>query len=247
VSQFGSPGQTIWSDNNNRSPFELGMIESDRVRVQRWDLYQGFINKNEKLNADILKSINYKFDDMAWVGVAAAIGALGTSTWVLDTKIKNAPTTNELDLSSECGGKLNKAFFKGVTEHFDRVGKAIRAVYIPAARKHDLFDWVSVSDTNTAAADTVSPNIQDAIWTNGLPGGALMPPCIFTNMLEGDTEGSIYAYAIADSIGYFFQKPAFHVTEEADEGQYHYAQTFLTGSFAVPAYKMMNIAKIKIG
>jgi hypothetical protein len=249
VSQFGAPAQTIWSSNNARTLFELGMIESDRVRTQRFDLYQGFSNRNDKLNKDIADSVAYKLDDMAWVAVAAGIGALANGTnWVLDTKIKNAPTTNDLDLSAECDGKLTKYLFKSITEHFDRIGKPIRAVYLPAARKHDLFDWVSVSDATTAATDTIPSAIQEEIWKNGLPGGALMPPCVFTNMLEGETAGSIYAYAVTNEApGYFFQKPAFHVTDENDEGAWHYAQTIITGSFVIPAYRKMNIARIKIG
>jgi hypothetical protein len=250
VSQFGGSAQTIWSANNTRTLFELGLLESDRVKTQRFDIYQGFVNKNDKLNRDIAESITDKLDDMAWVAIEAGIGALDANTWILDGKIKNAPTTNSIDLSADCQGKLNKAFFKGVSEHFDRVGKPIRAVYIPSARKSDLYDFVSVTDaglTNTAL-DTVPADVARDIWGTGNISGGLIPPMVFTNVLEGETPGSIYAYAITNEApGYFFQKPAFHLTDEKDEGAWHYAQTVLTGSFVIPAYRKMNIAKFKIG
>lgn len=249
VSQFGGSATTIWSDNLSRAQFELGLLESDRVRVQRFDLYQGFTNKNNKLNQDIADSLINKLDDMAWTAIAAGIGNLDSNVWVLDPKIKNAPTSNLLDLSAECGGKLTKGLFKAITEHADRVGKPIRAVYLPSARKHDLFDWVSVTDgVSNTAIDTVPNSVTEQIWQNGMTGGALMPPTIFTNVLEGETTGSIYGYAILDEApGYFFQKPAFHMTDEKDEGIWHYAQTVITGSFVIPAYRKMNIIKFKIG
>lgn len=249
VSQFGGSATTIWSDNLSRAQFELGMLESDRVRVQRFDLYQGFTNKNNKLNQDIADSLVNKLDDMAWTAIEAGIGILDENTWILDPKIKNAPTSNFLDLSAECNGKLVKGLFKAITEHADRVGKPIRTVYLPAARKHDLFDWVSVSDgVNTMAADTVPTSVTEQIWNSGTTGGALMPPTVFTNVLEGETPGSIYGYAILDEApGYFFQKPAFHITDEKDEGIWHYAQTVITGSFVIPAYRKQNIVKFKIG
>jgi hypothetical protein len=248
VSQFGGSAQTIASSNNSRTLFELGLLESDVVKSQRWDLYQGFNTNNAKFNRDISDSINNKVDDMALVALAAGIGALDANTWVLDPKIKNAPTTNLLNISSECGGKLTKTFFKAVTEHFNRVGKPIRAVYIPSARQSDLYDWVSVSGTDILAANTVPQSVQEQIWNTGNTGGTLMPPCVFTNMLEGETTGQIVAYAVTNEApGYFFQKPAFHITDEKDEGAWHYAQTVITGSFIIPAYRKMNVAKIIFG
>jgi hypothetical protein len=249
VSQFGGSAETVWSDNLSRAAFELGMLESNRCRVQRFDLYQGFTNKNNKLNTDISESLTNQLDDMAWVAVEAGIGYLDANTWILDAKIKNAPTSNLLDLSAECQGKLTKNLFKALKEHSGRVGRRLRAVYLPGAREQDLFDWVSVTDgvTNTAA-DTVPASVQEQIWNSGSTGGFLMPPTIFTNVLEGETEGSIYGYAILDQApGYFFQKPAFHMTDEKDEGIWHYAQTVITGSFVIPAYRKQNIIKFKIG
>lgn len=248
VSQFGAPAQTIFSANKYRTMFELGLIESDVVQTQRFDIYQGFSNNNDKINRDLAYSITSKVDDMAWVAIEAGIGALDSNVWVLDPKIKNAPTSNLLDLSAECQGKLNKAFFKSVTEHFNRIGKPIRAVYIPSVRKSDLFDMVSVSDSLVPASNTIAPGVQEQIWNTGNITGALIPPMVFTNMLDGETEGSIYAYAVANEApGYFFQKPAFHKNDEEDRGAYHYAQSVITGSFVIPAYRKMNLLKIKIG
>ena len=248
VSQFGGSAQTIGSSNGTYTPFQLGLIESDRFRCQRWDLYQGFVNNNAWLNKQIADSITNQLDDMAWIAIAAGIGVLDSNTWILDPKIKNAPTTNLLNIATECNGKLTKTFFKAINQHFDRVGKSIRVVYIPASRRGDLYDFVSVADNLTPASTTVTSNVQDQIWNNGSISGALIPPMSFTNVLEGETPGQVVAYAIAvDAPGYFFQKPAFHTTDEEDKGAWHYAQTTLTGSYVIPAYRRMNVAKIIFG
>jgi hypothetical protein len=248
VSQFGGSATTVFSANKAPTTFALGLIESDKVETQRFDIYQGFINTNNFINNKIAYSITNKLDDMAWVAIAAGIGALDANVWVLDAKIKDAPTTNLIDLSATCKGKITKDFYKAITDHFARTGQNVRVVYAPAARKTDLFDWVSVSGTDILAANTVPVSVQEKIWKTGTTDGALMAPTAFTNMLDGTTVGSIYAYAIADQApGYFFQKPAFHVNDEKDEGAYHYAQSVVTGSFVIPAYRKKNILKIKIG
>jgi hypothetical protein len=248
VSEYGGSAQTIGSSNGDYTPFRLGLIESDRYRVKKWDLYQGFVNNNAWLNKAISDSIANQLDDMAWTAIAAGIGALDANTWILDPKIKNAPTTNLLNIAAECNGKLSKTFFKAISQHFDRVGKQIRVVYIPSARRGDLYDFVSVSDALTPASTTVTQNVQDQIWNTGSISGALIPPMVFSNVLEGETPGQIVAYAIAvDAPGYFFQKPDFHVTDEEDKGAWHYAQTTITGSFVIPAYRRMNVAKIIFG
>jgi hypothetical protein len=248
VSQFGGSATTILSANKAPTMFSLGLIESDVVRTQRWDLYQGFTNNNNFINNKIAYSVTNKLDDMAWVAIAAGIGALDSNVWVLDAKIKNAPTTNLLDVSTQCQGKVDKFFFKAVKDHFARIGKQIRVVYIPAARETDLYDWVSVSGSDILAANTVPQSVQEQIWNTGSTGGALMPPTVFTNMLEGETTGSIYAYAIAtEAPGYFFQKPFCHTNDEKEEGAWRTTQTVITGSFVIPAYRKMNVVKIKIG
>lgn len=248
VSTFGGSATTVWSDNLSRVTFPLGYLESDKVRVQRFDLYQGFTNKQNKINQDITDSLNNQLDDMAWVAIAAGIGNLDSNVWILDPKIKNAPTSNFLDLKTICAGKITVDLFKAITEHFDRIGKPIRALYLPAARKSDLFDLVGVAGTGIALSQIVPPEIAAEIWRTGGLTGQLIPPIIFTNVLEGELTDNIFGYAVTnDAPGYFFQKPAFHTTDEKDEGIWHYAQTIITGSFVIPPYRKMNIAKIKIG
>lgn len=248
VSDFGGSATHVFSANKAMTLFPLGLIESDKVVTKRFDLEQGFINNNNHINKRIVYSITNKLDDMAWVAIDSAIGALDEHTWALDPKIKNVPTTNYIDASQVCKGKITVDFYKIVADHFARINRNVRVVYAPAARKMDLFDWVSVSGSDVPASNTVPARVQERIWETGTTGGALMAPTVFTNMLEGEEEGAIYAYAIADQApGYFFQKPAFHISDEKDEGAYHYAQAVVTGTFVIPAYRKMNLLKVKIG
>lgn len=248
VSQFGGSATTTFSANKAPTLFSLGLIESDIVQTQRFDLYQGFINTNNFINNKIAYSIIRRLDDMAWVAIAAGIGLLDNTVWVLDGKIQNAPTTNAIDLSATCKGKLTIDFYKAVSDHFARIGRNVRVVYAPASRKTDLFEWPVYPDANVSTLNTVPASVKENIWNNGTTSGALMAPTAFTNMLDGDTPGAIFAYAIADQApGYFFQKPDFHVNDEKDEGAYHYAQAVVTGSYVIPSYRRMNILRVQIG
>lgn len=248
ISNLGGSAVTVYSDSLGRATFPLGMMESDWVKCQRMDLVQGFVDRSEKINQKISESLANKLDDMALVARDAAFGAFDANVWLLDPKIKNAPTTNDIDLSTDCAGKFTKDAIKGIAEHFDRIGKPVRALYVPAARKHDLLDWVSVSGTDITAGATVPAAVQEEIWRTGKVTGSLIPPIVFSNVLEGETAEGIYCYAVTDQpAGYFFQKPAFHLTDEKIEGMFYQAKTLVTGSFVIPPYRRMNIARFKLG
>lgn len=249
VSQAGGSSTTVFSAGKTPTIFPFTLIESDKVETMRWDVNQGFTNVNDFINNRIAYSIMKKFNKMAFTALEAAIGNFDSNVWILDSEIKNAPKGNLLDLSSVCNGKITKDFYAAITQYFALINRSVRAVYAPALRKIDLYDWVSVSGTDVNAANTVPAAIQEQIWMNGSANGALMAPTVWTNTLEGDTANAdVYAYAVADQApGYFLQKPAFHVTDEKDEGAYHITQAMVTGTFVVPAYRRMNIVKIKIG
>jgi hypothetical protein len=248
VSTLGGSATTIYSDSRQLATFPLGFLESDWVRANRFDLIQGIVDRSDRINQKISESLDDQMDDMAWIAINACFGLFGPTTWILDPKIKNAPTTNDIDLSNTCQGRVTKDLFKGISEHFDRMGKPVRAVYLPAARRHDLFDWVSVTDGINQATDTVPTSVTEEIWRKGTAGGALIPPIRFTNVLEGEVADSIYAYAVTDEApGYFFQKPFLHMTDEKTEGYWYKAKTTITASFVIPPYRMQNVARFKIG
>lgn len=248
VSNMGGSATTLWSDGYGQVSFNLGQMESDIVEYDRWDLVQGFVEKSAEVNDDLAYSLEYKMDDMAWVALNACFGSFDATTWILDAKIKNPPTTNDIDISDSCKGKLTKDLFKGVLDHFDRMEKTVRAIYVPASRRHDVLDWMSVATSDVNSNIIVPTNVTDQIWrTAQLPEGGVIPPIIFTNMLEGET-GNIYCYAVTSQpCGILYQKPEGHWTETISNRRKYSTQSFITASFVIPAYFKPEIARFQIG
>jgi hypothetical protein len=240
VSEYGGSAQHIVSANNNITMFELGYISSGWVKTMRWNVYQGFNNNNDKLNRNLTDSLVKQENTMAWTALEASIGSFTAYTWDLDPDIKDAPTTNYLDVSADCDGKLLLPFFQGVTSYFDRIGKTCRTIYIPSIRRGDLYLWNS---------DVIAPGTQEKFWNTGSFSGALIPPMTFTNVLDGTTKGSIYAYALAaeETPGYCFRKPEFDIHDTKDEGAWHMEQVTEVVSYVVPEYRRMNVLKVKFG
>jgi hypothetical protein len=249
VANFGKGKTVVYTDTYGSASVTLQQHETAEVIYPVWDLIQGFVDKSEEVNADLAYYETNYLDDMAWTCLNASFGSFTTATWILDTKIKDAPTTNDIDLSSACQGSLNKRLFQGIVDHFARLEKPIRAVYLPAALKSDIFEWVSVSGSDIGAADTIPADVQAEIWrTGGLKQGGLVPPMIFTNLLDGSTSGSIYAIAVTNTpCGYFYQKPEGHWVKTKEDGRFFKTQKFFTGVFDVPAYLKPEVARFKIG
>ena len=249
VANFGKGATVLYTDSYGSTSVTLQQHETAEVVYPKWDLVQGFVDKSEEVNQDLAYYETDYLDDMAWTALGSAFGSFTSTTWILDSKIKDAPTTNDIDLSSECEGEITKSLFQGIVDHFARLEKPIRAVYLPGSRKGDIFNFVSVSGTDVGAAETIPAEVQAEIWRSGnLSQGGLVPPMIFTNMLDGTTSGSIYAYAVTYTpCGYFYQKPEGHWTTTKEDGRFFKTQKFFTGVFDVPAYLKPEIARFKIG
>jgi len=249
VANFGKGKTVFWTDSTGSTQVTLQQHETAEVVYPIWDLIQGFVDKSEEVNEDLAYYETNYLDNMAWVAIAACFGSFTSSTWILDTKIKDAPTTNDIDLTSACAGSFNKKLIQGVVDHFARLEKDIRALYLPAALKSDVFDFMEVSGTDIDNANIVPAGIAKEIWqTGGLKQGGIVPPMIFSNMLDGSTTGSIYAYAVTNTpCGYFYQKPEGHWTKTKEDGRYFKTQKFFTGVFDIPAYLKPEIARFTLG
>jgi hypothetical protein len=249
VANFGKGASVIWTDSTGSTSVTLQQHETAKVIYPIWDLVQGFVDKSEEVNEDLAYYVLNYLDDMAWTAINSAFGSFTSTTWILDPKIKDAPTTNDIDLSSVCDGSVNKYLFAGIIDHFARLQKPIRAVYLPAALKTDMLGWVSVSGSDINAADTIPAEVQAEIWkTAGLRQGGIVPPMIWSNVLDGTTTGSIYAYAVTNTpCGFFYQKPEGHWVKTQENGRFFETQKFFTGVFDIPAYLKPEIARFKIG
>jgi hypothetical protein len=187
---------------------------------------------------------------MAETAFNTLFGDFDEHVWVLDSRIKNAPTTNIIDLRATCKGKVTPALFKAIVNHYARMEKKAAAVYIPAARRGDEFDWVSFSGADLNVLAAVPDSVVEDIWRSGkLPSGAIIPPCVYTNRLEGENADGINVYAKAEGspVGFFYQKPEIHYTETESVRLFWETYTAFTAAFIIPGYLKSNALKVQIG
>lgn len=256
VSNDGGGATTLYSDSYGNVTFPLYQLETDKVMVPTWDLVQGFVDRSDEVNEELEQS---QYKKMCRMAKAALDGCFGDFVWsgnpeavtaFLDPDIKNPPTTNTIDVSTECGGKFTINAVKAVLKHFNALNKKVRAIYIPAARQLDLLDWVTITGSDIAnAADTIPKYLQEEIWKKGgQAAGGIIPPIVATNILEGEQEGEIFAYAVTDNApGILYQKPEGHWTRTKEEDRWMTHQKFFTASFVVPNHLRTEIARIKLG
>ena len=254
MSDWGGFAQRIYTDTQGIVQFGLGYVASEVIKTPKISLVQGRIDKSAEVNEQIAVSLGDKLDDMAWAVLNTAFGAFNTDVMQLDPKLKNIPTTNDLDFSTTCSGKITKDFYKGIVDHFARLGLNIRKVYVPAVRLGDHLDWVSVSGGQTddvLAKDTIPASVQEKIWqTGGLNLGASWIPEIQpSNVLEGEEAKSIYCYVVTDKpVGYGFEKPEIDIVKTDDNDPMFY-ESYMTKAiaYAVPAPNRKNVARVLIG
>lgn len=249
VSNLGGVNTIVYSDGMSPIYFDMNMYQTDNVKYAKYDLLQGFVDKTDAVNELIQINVDKYIDSLCKTGVDNCFGPFDAHTWVLDSRIKNPPTTNILDLSATCNGHVTKDLFRAIVSHFASMEKKPRIVFIPSARRGDCYDWVSITGTDVQALATVPSSVTEEIWRTGnLPSGAMIPPHVYTSRLEGETPGSIYCYALSDGpIGYFYQKPEAHRTVTKDEFLYWETRTAFTGTVITPAYLKPNIVQVKFG
>lgn len=250
VSNLGGYSTITYTDGMTPVTFDMEMYQSDIVKYPKYDLRQGFVDKSEDVMNRLKESVDDKLDTIAETGFNTLFGNFDSHVWVLDSKIKNPPTTNDIDLRGTCNGKITKNLFRAIINHGARMEKGVRAVYLPAARRGDEFDWVSVSGADVNALATVPVSVAEEIWRSGqLPSGALIPPCVYTNRLEGENPDGIYTYAVYgnEPLGFLYQKPEIHYTETESARLFWETYTAFTGAIIIPSYLKSNAARFLIG
>lgn len=250
VSNFGGYSTIQYTDGMTPISFEMKQYQTDGVRYPKYDLRQGFVDKSEAITETLIRSVDEYLDNLGQNMFNGSFGAFDSHVWVLDPRIKNAPTTNDFDMRSTCNGKITPALFRAIINHFARMEKGVRAVYLPAARRGDEFDWVTFNASDLNAIAHAPDSMIEDIWKQGsLPSGALIPPCVYTNRLEGESASGVYVYAVSDSpdgIGYFYQQPEAHYTETLSDRTFWETYKTFTGAFIQPAYLKPNVARFQI-
>ncbi|MDP4224810.1 MAG: hypothetical protein Q8910_00370 [Bacteroidota bacterium] len=250
VSNFGGYSTIQYTDGMSPISFEMKQYQTDGVRYAKYDMRQGFVDKSEAITETLNRSVDKFIDNLALNAFNGSFGAFDSHVWVLDDRIKNAPTTNDFDLRSTCNGRITPALFRAIINHFARMEKGVRAVYLPAARRGDEFDWVTFNANDLTAIAKAPDSMIEEIWRQGsLPSGALIPPCAYTNRLEGETANGVFAYAVSDDpdgIGYFYQQPEAHYTETLSDRTFWETYKAFTAAFIQPAYLKSNVARFQL-
>jgi hypothetical protein len=95
----------------------------------------------------------------------------------------NGASTNDLDLSCECQGRVTDYVFRTTLEHYARLEMPIYAIYIPKKRKYDIYRWIPIhiiDNTLVVANHEASRKIR----------------ILEVEDLEGEICGKIYCHAV---------------------------------------------------
>jgi hypothetical protein len=251
LSTYGGNGTMVYSNTQGIVDIPLNFLATDKVKSPKASLFYGNVDFSEEINEELAYNMLKQLDSMAWTALNTAFGAFDSNVMLADSLIKDLPTTNDIDLSDVCAGKITPDLYKAILKHFYALGKIPYAVYIPSARAADHLDWVSIIGTNGDPSKTIAPDVQAEIWRSGglNMGASWIPKIVPTNMLDGTTLDQIYVYVIStEPVGFFYEKPELHTTVVDDREPLFYEHYELrTGAFVVPAPLRVNIARFKLG
>lgn len=149
-------------------------ITSPRAHVNKTSLLQGDLNAEQRMRDSVQRGLVMKEEKDMW-----ALLDEGLTTdlkndvgLVFDNRIKNYPSANEIDVSADAEGKLNKQLFIDIIDHFTRLDLSVNNIFIPNNRLKDIYEWVSVasgySDGSVDAQDTIPTALQEQIMTSGV-------------------------------------------------------------------------------
>ena len=158
-------------------------ITTDRIYQYLPSVLTGNPGPDDDINTRAVYEITQRIEDDIWTLLTASLGTF-SNAWVYDTRIQDMPTTNVADLSAE--GGLTKGLIQSILALVDKIpartgsglvtGETvqIRNMFVPSNSKQDLREWVSVvssvagASASQDAADTISPNLQSIMESNGV-------------------------------------------------------------------------------
>lgn len=166
--QGGAPLKQ-WTGDQQFTIVPLYWLQSDKYYYPIESPSFGAFRYSEELTGRAAHDMAVKIDDDLWTLIAAGLGSFSTRAYELDSNIDTNlwPTTNEVDKSSE--GSITKNLFIEIFDHFDRLGRRVKKIYVPANYKKQIRTWVSVV-TGIAGSDitkTIDPVTQREIWQSG--------------------------------------------------------------------------------
>lgn len=166
--QGGAPLKQ-WTGDQQFTIVPSYWVQSDKYYYPIESPSFGAFSNSEDLTARAAHDMAVKIDDDLWTLVAAGLGVFPARAMELDSNIVSSlvPSSNEVDSSSE--GAITKNLFIEIFDHFDRLGRRVKKIYIPADYKKQIRTWVSVV-SGIAGSDitkTIDPVTQREIWQSG--------------------------------------------------------------------------------
>lgn len=197
MSQNGGSVQETFVTDGDVVRLHPYLIKAPRVHMNKMTLKQGALQGEEKLRRRMERNMDKFIDKDLWSVLRAGLSSdLVTDMGIeLDEDVKNFPSTNDIDAKAE--GGLTLDVFKALADHFNRVGRRIRNIYVPSNRLSDIYDWVSIpagyDDGSGVSADSVVPSyLAEQIVKSGQLNGVFgyQVNLIPTNVLDGTPSGS---------------------------------------------------------
>lgn len=256
ISEQGGQPTQVWTGEQNIVSWPLAYYTSAKTYVPLLSLEHGNIDETERAKKRAAYDLQQKIDVDLMSVLAASLGAFPASTWILDSRIKDMPTTNDLDWSATCNGELTKDFWVLLFDHFDRLGLKVKNIYVPSTIPKTMWKWVSVvsgfDGGATQPGNTIDPSTQREIFRDGSVSRIFGHTfnMVTKNTLDGTTVGEKYIWvSTTEPAGFFFDKPAlarnWNIT---DREPFHrgFASIMAVGQ-AIPDPYRPRFARIKIG
>jgi hypothetical protein len=251
----GNPRETVINNTDyvQVSPYE---ISSPTRSMSKFSLRQGDISTEEKMLRGIEKGLAKRLDKDAKAILEAGItnNLAGIKGINVDPDVYDFPASNVLDFTAE--GKVTLNVLKGIAAYMSVLGKKIRNVYIPATRRTDVWDFLSLpagySDGSGVTADSVVPqSLHEQVIRTGTLSNVfgynmnLIP----VNTLNGDPANGEVALWVSttEAAGEYREIPK--VTDtfvEEDKKRLYYTLNKGVAMFQTPNQRL-NYAKVIIG
>ena len=246
----GTPSKTYISDGDlvRLHPY---FIQTPEVHMNKLSLKQGDISNEQKMRDKLTRGMTKRINKDMWSLLRDGLVDNATSTLeedmqiFLDEDYKNFPETNNIDASAE--GGLTLDIFKTLADHFNRLNLRIGAIYVPANRIRDIYDWIT---TSASSQSTLPESMYEEIARNGMLSNLFgypvnLVPVHTLDGTEGNESGEIEMWVSTNEPAGEFRTVSEldDVYRDEDASRIYYTMTRGIVQFQ-PGYQKKNFARI---
>lgn len=247
----GTPSRTMVTDGDlvRIHPY---FIQTPEYHMNKLSLKQGNIANEQKMRDKMARGmVKYMNTDM-WTLLNSNLVPAGSDLetemqMILDEDYKNFPVTNNIDAGTEEG--LTLEIFKTIADHFNRIGRRVNNIYVPANRVKDIYSWVSVTGTTEGTSivpeDVYSEVVRSGLVSNLFGYNVNLVPVHTLDGTEGDENNEIALWVSTDAPAGEVRniRELDDVYRSEDARRIYFTQTKGVAMFASPVQKM-NMLRI---